>query len=297
AYVRGWLAVAPAGPGSVACPPGEATARAGADPRFVVVAWDVTCPAVIEALRVDLTAFFALDVRHEAIVTVHGTTGSSREPAIARATTPVLVLAVGARVSFLAWIGYGLDHIYGGLDHVCFVLALLLVVVLARSGPGAAAGWQLRPPLAALRATAVIVTGFTVAHSVSLIAASLGWVAVPSRLVESLIAASIIYTAIENVVHPATRWRLPLTIGFGLVHGLGFASMLGALLPPGDVLLPLVGFNLGVELGQLSIVIVALPVLWLVAWAVGAGRYRRVGLAVAAVPLVAIGVHWLLERM
>jgi hypothetical protein len=176
---------------------------------------------------------------------------------------------------------------------VAGVLALLLVVVLARGE----LGWELRRPVAALRATAVIVTGFTLAHSVSLIAASLGWVELPARLVESLIAVSIIYTAVENVVRPDVPWRLALTVGFGLVHGLGFASMLEALLPPGDVIVPLLGFNLGVELGQLTIVALALPVLWGVGRLVGAERYRGVVVVAAAVPLVVIGIKWLIERM
>src|SRR4029079_17142930 len=104
-------------------------------------------------------------------------------------------------------------------DHVYFVLALLLVVMLISSGDH----WATRAPLSTVRHTAAIVTSLTVAHSLSLIAASLGWVSLPGRLVESLIAFSILYTAIENIVRPDVSWRFALTLGFGLVQGFGVA--------------------------------------------------------------------------
>lgn len=293
-YVQAWLALGLAD-GS-ACSAGPPTAVPDPEVRFVVVAWRATCPAAPHRVRVDLARFFVVDARHEAIITLRaaGDEATRGEPQILRAGTPVATLALGQRASLAAWIADGLAHIYGGPDHIGFVLALLLVIVLVRSPDGA--GWEVRRPLAALRSTAAIVTAFTVAHSLSLIAASLGYISLPSRLVESLIAASIVYTAVENVVRPDVRWRFALTFAFGLVHGLGFASMLAELLPPDHVVLPLLGFNLGVELGQLSIVAVALPLLLWVARRLGAARYRRVGLVVAGVPLAAAGLYWLVDR-
>jgi hypothetical protein len=147
-----------------------------------------------------------------------------------------------------------------------------------------------------LRATAVVITAFTVAHSMSLIAAALGWVELPSRVVESLIALSIAYTAAEDIARPDVRWRFVLTFGFGLVHGLGFASTLAVQLPPSHVVVPLLCFNVGVELGQLTIVLVALPVFYMLARELGAARYRqRVMPAIAAAIFVA-GVIWVVER-
>lgn len=289
-YVAGWLAVADAT--GARCAPGLAHAAPDPDRAFVVVAWTATCAAPIDALALDLAGFFAVDPRHEAIVSVHAP-GAPAAPTVVGATTPTVVLGVHSPPSVVAWIAHGMDHIYGGLDHVAFVLALLLVVVLRRDRHG----WQVQRPGAALRATAVIVTAFTVAHSLSLIAASLGWVALPARLVESVIAASIVYTAIENVVRPDVRWRFGLTCAFGLIHGLGFASMLEALLPPTGILVPLLTFNLGVELGQLTIVVVALPLLWALARGLGADAYRRYVLGGAGGVLAAIGLKWLVERV
>jgi hypothetical protein len=297
AYVARWLALSVPGPGpggaGTACAP-EAPPRAAVDPdgKLVAVTWDAACPAPIERLRIDLAAFFAADARHVAIVTLHRP-GVHVDPHVLRAGAPAIELSAGAAPSLASWIAYGAHHIFAGPDHVCFVLALLLVVVIAR---GAGGRWQTRPPRAALRATAAIVTAFTVAHSLTLAAAALGWLRLPGRLVESVIAASILYTAIENVVRPDARHRFAMTFGFGLVHGLGFASVLEEQLPPDHVVGPLLGFNLGVELGQLAIVAIALPLFAAGARGLGADRYRRIGLGAAAVPLSVIAMKWLVER-
>jgi HupE / UreJ protein len=295
AYVAGWIALA--GDDGAPCPPAPPRVRPDADGRFVVVEWDATCPGEIAGLALDLRAFFAVDQRHEAIVTVHAP-GEAGEATVVRAADPVLRVHPGAPVGLAAWIGSGVEHIATGLDHVCFVLSLLLVVMLVRvrDGGGDRPRWALRPALATLRHAAAIVTSFTVAHSLSLIAASLGWLALPSRLVESLIAFSILYTALENIARPDVRWRFALTFAFGLIHGLGFASMLAVMLPPERVVGPLLGFNLGVELGQLAIVVVALPLAWLAARVLGAERYRRRAMPALSIAIAAIAVVWLIER-
>jgi hypothetical protein len=195
--------------------------------------------------------------------------------------------------TLLAYVRTGVDHIFGGRDHVAFILALLLVVLLARDPGG---DWRQKPLPAALRTTAGIVTAFTVAHSLTLIAASLGWVRLPSRLVECLIAVSIVYTAIEDIVRPDVRWRFALTFGFGLVHGLGFASVLARLLPPHDVVVPLLAFNVGVELGQLAIVALVLPLL-LVGARRSASGYRRVVVVGGSALIGLFGMLWLVDRV
>lgn len=288
-YVAGWLALGP--DGGAPCPPTAPRAQADPDARFVVVAWDVACTDDLARLALDFRAFFALDQRHEAIVTVHAP-GAIGDTAVVRAADPILRVHAGESLGIAGWISAGIEHIWDGRDHVCFVLVLLLVVMLIRDGDR----WRMRPPVATLRSTAVIVTAFTIAHSVSLIAASLGWVSLPGRLVESLIAFSILYTAIENIVRPDVRWRFALTFGFGLVHGLGFASVLQVLLPPDHVIAPLLGFNLGVELGQLVIVLIAAPIAWGLARAVGPDRYRRRVMPVLSIAIGAVAVKWLIER-
>src|ERR1044071_4168671 len=289
-YVAGWLAVGP-DPGP-ACPPGTPRASAAGDARFVVVEWQVQCAVALGRVALDFRGFFAVDQRHEAIATVHAP-GASGDAVVVRAAEPILRVQAGEALGLAGWIAAGIEHIWDGRDHVSFVLALLLVVMLVRDG----GRWQTRPPLATLRRTATIVTAFTVAHSLSLIAASLAWVHLPSRLVEALIAVSILYTAIENIVHPDVRWRFVLTFGFGLVHGLGFASVLRVMLPPDHIIAPLLGFNLGVELGQLVIVLIALPLLWLFARELGADRYRRRAMPILSLLIAALAMKWLIERV
>ncbi|HEU4726523.1 MAG TPA: HupE/UreJ family protein [Kofleriaceae bacterium] len=305
AYVARWLAIGP--DDQPPCAPSAARAHPDADARFVVVEWEVECggePSRLARLALDLRAFFAIDPRHEAIVTVHAPDAAG-DAAVVRAQDPILHVQAGEPIGHAAWIAAGIQHIWDGRDHVSFVLALLLVVMLVRrtGPPDGAAGeaapadrWTTRAPLVTLRQTATIITAFTVAHSLSLIAASLGWVRLPSRLVESLIAFSILYTAVENIIRPDVRRRFLLTFGFGLVHGLGFASVLQVMLPPDHVIPPLLGFNLGVEVGQLVIVAIALPLAWLLARELGATRYRRRVMPAMSVVIGLFAVKWLIER-
>ena len=160
----------------------------------------IACPRAIDLLAFDFTTFFSLDKRMEAIVRIGGAA------TVVRAEDSPITLRAG-QMSLLRWIRYGMFHIYSGIDHISFVLALLLVVMLRRDGTR----WSVKPFVATLRATATVVTAFTIAHSVTLISAALGWVSLPSRLVESLIALSIAYTAAENIAKPDVRWRYALT--------------------------------------------------------------------------------------
>lgn len=170
----------------------------------------------------------------------------------------------------------GVEHIFTGFDHLLFLAGLLLVA-------------------AGLGEVVRLVTSFTIAHSITLAAAVLGWVDLPTAIVEPLIAASIVVVAIENLVRPAPRGRVGLTFVFGLVHGFGFAGLLRALgLGEGSVATGLLGFNLGVEAGQLAVVLAVAPLLLL--------ARRRPWYARAAVPACSVGIGfmgawWLAERL
>ena len=139
-----------------------------------------------------------------------------------------------------------------------------------------------------------VVTAFTVAHSITLSAAALGWVSLPSRLVESVIAASVVLAALNNVrpVIEERRWLMAFV--FGLIHGFGFASVLADLgLPRNALLLALVGFNLGVEAGQLAIVAAFLPLAFLLR---ATPLYRRGIMTGGSVLIAVVAGIWLLER-
>ena len=181
--------------------------------------------------------------------------------------------------SFISFLGLGIEHILTGYDHLLFLFALLVVCH-------------------SLRSILTVISCFTVAHSITLALAALEIVRLPGRIVEPLIAASIAYVGVENLVQGGSpRWRWLITFSFGLIHGLGFADALrefgigGA--GPG-IVLPLVGFNLGVEIGQLSVAAIVLPLLW---WL----RKHPVVMPrlapVCSIGIVVVGSYWMIERI
>lgn len=178
--------------------------------------------------------------------------------------------------SLASYLRLGVEHIIGGIDHLLFLLALLALTKTI---------WQ----------TVKVVTAFTAAHSITLSLAVLGMVDVPSSIVEPLIAASIVWVAMENLLAPAgfgRRWLVAAV--FGLVHGLGFASALSELGLPREALVrALLGFNIGVELGQLVFVVAVMPPL---AWASRPGCLPHLPQFMSgAVALT--GMAWFVQRL
>ncbi|GAA6207448.1 hypothetical protein NBRC116601_07410 [Cognatishimia sp. WU-CL00825] len=187
--------------------------------------------------------------------------------------------AQSAGAAFLSYVPVGFDHILPkGLDHILFVLGLFFLSL--RMGPLL---WQ--------------VSAFTLAHTVTLALGALGLVAIPGSIVEPLIAASIAYVGLENVFSKGlSRWRPMVVFGFGLLHGLGFASVLGDFgLPAGQFIPALIGFNVGVELGQLTVIAFAFLLL-----GVGFGRkpwYRSRIANPLSIAISAVGTYWFFERV
>ena len=187
--------------------------------------------------------------------------------------------ALEAVSSFTNFLCLGVKHILTGYDHLLFLIGLLLV----------ARGFF--PSLG-------IITSFTIAHSITLAVATLGLVQIPSRIVEPLIAASIVFVGIENLLRgdiPKARRVVPF--GFGLIHGFGFASALreaGIGSGTGGIVLPLFSFNLGVELGQIMVAALALPIIW---------KLRENPLFIArwapacSAAVVLLGSFWFVQRV
>ena len=164
-----------------------------------------------------------------------------------------------------------------GLDHILFVLGLFLLGTRTRP-----LVWQ--------------VSAFTVAHALTLSLAVFAVVSLPARVVEPLIALSIVYVAVENVLTDRlTPWRPAVVFGFGLLHGLGFAGALGQLgLPEQERLLGLLSFNVGIELGQLLVIAVALAA---VGWCRRRSWYRARVAVPASVAIAGVGLFWAVERL
>lgn len=201
----------------------------------------------------------------------------------AGADSPPIAVGGGGQVggwqTFANYIPVGFDHIVPkGLDHILFVLGLFLLST--QLGPLL---WQ--------------VTAFTLAHTVTLALSVLGYVSLPGNIVEPLIAASIAFVALENIWANGhlSRWRPLVVFGFGLLHGLGFASVLGDFgLPEGAVIPALIGFNIGVELGQLAVIAVAALLFW--TWAARQDWYRMAVTVPGSVAIALIGGYWVVER-
>lgn len=177
----------------------------------------------------------------------------------------------------LQYLALGYTHILPkGLDHILFVLGLFLLSI------------RWRPIL-------MQVTTFTIAHSITLGLTMYGMVSLPSRLVEPLIALSIAYVAVENLMTSELKpWRLALVFSFGLLHGMGFAGVLAELgLPPSQFLIALLTFNLGVEAGQLTVLAIAFLA---VAWCRHRPWYRRRVVMPVSLLIAAVGLYWTITR-
>ncbi|MEK0315185.1 HupE/UreJ family protein [Cohnella sp. 56] len=180
----------------------------------------------------------------------------------------------GALSGWFSFFKLGMNHILGGYDHLLFLFSL----VIARQS---------------FKQYAAMVTAFTVAHSLTLTLTVLGWISVPGWIVEPLIALSICYVAVDNMIRPQVRYRWVLTFLFGLIHGMGFADILVAMhLPRASLGVDLVSFNLGIEAVQLGLIAICLPLLYAL------HRYKHARKIVYAASSLALllGGLWLIER-
>jgi hydrogenase/urease accessory protein HupE len=193
--------------------------------------------------------------------------------------------------AFEEYFSAGVWHILSGIDHLLFLISLLLPAVLLRSG----GHWE---PIARARPAFAnvfkVVTAFTLAHSITLSLAALDIVRLPSRLTESVIAASIVVAALNNIFPVITESRARIAFAFGLLHGFGFASVLSDMgLPQGARVLSLLSFNLGIEAGQLAVVLLVMPVAY---WLRSGLWYRRVAMPWGSAAIAVLALVWLVQR-
>lgn len=263
------------------------------DGTYAVLRFDVDCPAAPRALGLRYDLFAELDPRHRGVVHVDGG-GAARTLVVGgrRSTEHVELASAGAWQTIADFWRDGVWHIWVGFDHILFLLALLLPAVLRRDAAG---GWHAVGGFGeAFGETLKVVTAFTVAHSITLTLAALGAIHLPSRLVESAIAASVVLAAVNNAFPLFSERRWLFAFGFGLLHGFGFASVLAEPgLPTTSLVLALLGFNAGVESGQIAIVAAFLPLAYLArrSWA-----YQRFTLVGGSCAVAVLALVWLLER-
>ncbi|WP_309680222.1 HupE/UreJ family protein [Polaromonas sp.] len=263
------------------------------DGTYAVLSLTARCASLSGELKAHYSLLFDVDPSHRGLVQWIAP-GKANAQALVFGTESaeqtLTLQAASAWQTLRQYLVDGIWHIWIGYDHILFLLALLLPSVLVRRE----GQWQAAPRLGgAVKEVLKVVTAFTLAHSITLSLAALGIVSLPSRLVESAIAASVIVAALNNLrgTIEGRRWVMAFT--FGLLHGFGFASVLADLgLPQGALVLALVGFNAGVEVGQLAIVAVFLPLAF---WLRGT-RFYRVGVLKAGSLLVAMLASWWLAQ-
>lgn len=261
------------------------------DGAYNVLRFRADCPGAAPAnLTIGYTLFADLDPQHKGLLKIDS--GGATQTAIFDPDSPRQTISLAAPdrlAQFGAYVQHGIWHIWIGYDHILFLLSLLLPAVLLPGLREQQQGLQ-----AAFHDVLKVVTAFTLAHSITLSLASLSVVSLPSRWVESAIAASVILAALNNLL-PLFRGKRPVAaFAFGLIHGFGFASVLRDLgLPQSSLLASLLGFNVGVELGQLAIVAAFLPLAWLLrkTW-----LYRQV-LTVGSLAIALVACVWLVERV
>ncbi len=266
-----------AGGACLLTPTGAGASRTGGV-DYLDLAFAATCPEAAAPLEVGSTLFAEVDPGHRLFLTA-SEGGRQASMVLASGAAPTGI-APEARplAGFATYFRAGVEHLLAGADHLAFLLVLVLPAAV---GTGAMRGRVL--------GVVAAVTGFTIAHAVTLTAAATEILRPPSQLIETLIALSILVTAIDNVRPFIPGPRAALAAFFGTIHGFGFATALSGLaLGGGGFVVALLGFNLGIEVAQLGVVLLALPAL-----ATLGGRWVLwAGSALAA----AISLVWLWQR-
>jgi hypothetical protein len=260
------------------------------DGNYVWLPFTAACgSSQLAKLSVDYRLMQDIDPSHRGLMTI--TAWGTTQTAVLNGEQSIALDHPSAWLAFSEYLKTGIWHIWSGIDHLLFLLSLLLPAVLRRRDQH----WE-AVPLAkpAFLNILKVVTAFTVAHSVTLSLAALDVVRLPSRLTESVIAASIIVAALNNIFPKVTEGRWRIAFAFGLLHGFGFASVLADMgLPPGARALSLVSFNLGVETGQLAVVLAVMPM----AYAIRATRfYRQTVMQWGSSAIAVLAFVWLIQR-
>ena len=262
------------------------------DGAYAVLRFQANCAAIAGSLQVKYQLFFDIDPQHKGLLRLQYQDASITGIFSPDNADQTFSLQAPSRLrQFLDYVREGIWHIWIGYDHILFLLALLLPAVVVRE----AGRWQAVTAFrSAFWSVLRIVTAFTVAHSVTLTLATLGVISLPSRWVESTIAASVIVAALNNIFPLFRERRWMMAFLFGLIHGFGFASVLTDLgLPQDALVIALVGFNVGVETGQLAIVAGFLPLIYFLR---GTSFYRRVLLTGGSIVIAILASVWFVER-
>ncbi|WP_203299921.1 HupE/UreJ family protein [Marinobacter sediminum] len=266
------------------------------DGAYAATRYQVLCDGGQAPDSLNYQLLFAQDSLHRGLIQISA--GNESSLAVAGPDSQTVDLRPAGRAglwhSFTTFLWEGVVHLLIGLDHILFLLVLVLPASLSRND-SITSPQRWLPSRAQIIELTGVVTAFTVAHSITLALAALKIVSLPIAWVETVIAASIVVAAV-NVVWPVLgRKTWPLAFGFGLIHGFGFASVLSDLTSgTANLAVALAGFNVGVELGQLALLAICFPLLNLLAQATP--LYQRALVPVVLLGVVGVSLMWVWER-
>jgi len=297
-YAFNHLTLSRAG-GSCLLRPAEPMVDYHAGNAYAVLPFAAECPSASGQLTIGYRLLFEVDPTHRGLLTI--SEGGTVKTDILTPEHASVVLDLAAQTladEAVRFVLFGYDHILLGYDHLLFV-AVLLVVAPLRRGSGGGTGISPWVPIDGLGRVAIetakILTAFTIAHAITLTLAVLGLINLPSRLVDPAIAATIMLAAIDNIrpILPQLRWHV--AFGFGLIHGLAFASALGPMrLPPFRLALGLGGFNIGVELGQITLAALLVPTAFMLR---GEAAFRGIVTPAVSVGALLLALLWFVDRV
>ena len=256
------------------------------DAKNVSAKMDFTVPPAKE-LELKFPIIQSLPLGHRMFFSMSGPNGKTLTEQLLTANSATVIVPLDSTAAtppepahtFTDFVWLGVEHIATGYDHLLFLFALLVVTRTFRSA-------------------LAVITAFTIAHSITLAVATFNLVTLSPNVTEPLIAATIVYVGLENLWRhgdPHKRWLL--TFSFGLIHGFGFATALremGVGQRAGGVLLPLFGFNLGVELGQLTVAAIVLPIVWKLRTK---GNFLHYGVPACSATVALAGGFWFIQRV
>jgi hypothetical protein len=257
------------------------------DGAYTVLPFAAVCPGRPKVLTIGYRLFADTDPQHRGLVRIVSN-GQSRSAVLGPDSARQSFDLASGTGQFGSFVREGVWHIWTGFDHLLFLLSLLLPAVLVAPAAPAARAFRL-----ASADVLRVVTAFTLAHSITLALASLHVLDLPSRWIESAIAASVAVAALNNVVPLFPKRRAVVAFAFGLVHGCGFAGVLSGLgLSRSSLAVPLFGFNAGVELGQLAVVALFMPLAFVLreTW-----FYRRC-MSAGSMLIMLVALVWFAER-
>lgn len=249
-----------------------------------------TGPINVEAIQVTFSEFFQFDPQHT--VNIELELSETSKVGLISLDKPTWEPADSAFEQFIVFTIEGVWHIWIGIDHILFLVALLLpsVLRLEKSKWVPVSNFK-----AAFYNVLKVVTAFTIAHSVTLTLATLNIVTLPSKWVEAVIALSVVLAALNNIYPMVSDRVWVVALGFGFIHGFGFANVLADLeLPKGTLAVALFSFNIGVELGQLAIVIVMFPIIFLLRQQ---AFYQPIKLKLGSAVIGIIASLWIVDRV